>query len=725
MGWLNDLGNTIKKTGATAGKAVIAEIKFHKPTNQWFQGVYCQKADWMAVVPDDVLLTEMWIPGTHDSGADHGGDFAQCQNQDLRGQLNIGMRFFDIRPQHINDELHIYHGIMDMHKQFKDVVNALEDFLDQHPSEVIFVFIKKNGQEGSHSQNFNDLVRSQFRTPDRWVGPGSFGKLGDVRGKIILTATSKGASIPLPNRQREVSSMQNKWDTGNYDVKRKAIRDFARSEREPNRLYISFISCTGKDGIKYHTPAMMAEPLNKTVYDEIGSYNPGIYIFDFPGSGLAERIIARNRTSDKRQVIKEQFRRLDLDGNGMLSRSELKRLLNRISSLTDGDIDQIYSQCDANNDGKLNYEEFVEWAFSPEKERLTADVAKRAPVAASRSLPAPAQESLVYGSFVSLKHIATGCFLHSHPHNYPAGSRQQQVTCFSGDDDNNAWLVKAAHGEWCTRGRSVGNGDVIRLQHVVTGKNLHSHGIPSPVTGQQEVCGFGDDGAGDGNDNWRVELEGDKFRLIHVLTNHALHSHRIALPAECFNQQEVTSNKGRDNNDFWCVDQIELPAVLVFGSKLSLQHAETDVYLHSHNHNYPSGSRQQQVTGFDGHDDNDSWLVQGPHGKDTEEGTAVEDGDVVRLLHAVSRHYLHSHKIPAMVTGSHHEVTGYAHGDENNNWRVEYEGDKLRLIHVNTNHALHSHHRNYPGECFNQQEITCYGGRDQNDLWVACDVMIN
>lgn len=713
MGWgFSDIGKVAQKIGTEVAAEVVQEIKFAKPTNQWFQGVYCQKADWMSLVPNDVLLTEMWVPGTHDSGSDRGGDLAQCQNQDLRGQLNIGVRFFDIRAKHEHNALPIYHGIVYMHKHFHDIVNCLEDFLNQHPSEAIFVRIKKEGDEGGHSRDFSDEIKSKLT--DRWVGPESFGKLGDFRGKIIMLAS--GSNVRLPGSQSGLISKQDKWECGNHEEKRKAIRDLARSGRDSNRLYISYISCTGTDGPIYHTPAMMAEPLNKTVYDEIGSYKAGIYILDFPGSGLTERIIARNRTSDKRQALKEQFRNVDRDGNGMISRNELAQVLRKTGEFDESELDFIYSECDANNDGQLNYEEFIEWALSPQQEARATSIATAAPPA-----------GLVYGAFVSLKHIVTGKFLHSHAVNYPGGSGQQQVTCYGGDNDENAWLVKGAHGEWCTRGKPVENGSILRLQHMATGKNLHSHGTRSPCTGQQEVTGYGDDGNGDGNDNWRVEYEGDKFRLIHASSNHALHSHNIALPAECFGQQEVTSYSGRDDNDFWLVDETDMPAVLIYGSKVSLRHASTGAHLHSHPHNYPSGSQQQQVTGYDGHDDNDNWLVQGPFGQDTDEGKAVGNGQVVRLSHASTKRWLHSHPEQAMVSTGQHEVTCFGDAGSSNNeddWRVEYEGDKIRLIHVATNHALHSHERNYPGECFNQQEITCYSGRDGNDLWIPCDVMI-
>jgi len=54
-------------------------------------------------------------------------------------------------------------------------------------------------------------------------------------------------------------------------------------------------------------------------------------------------------------------------------------------------------------------------------------------------------------------------------------------------------------------------GTVVRLQHVITGKHLHSHDVRPPVSEvdfQQEVSGYGFDGfEGDANDNFILEID--------------------------------------------------------------------------------------------------------------------------------------------------------------------------------------------------------------------------
>jgi len=113
------------------------------------------------------------------------------------------------------------------------------------------------------------------------------------------------------------------------------------------------------------------------------------------------------------------------------------------------------------------------------------------------------------------------------------GSGQQLVTVA---EDNRSpqglWQVREAHDEGnivppaCLTGAPVPCGKTIRLNHVVslrffinnleqfdtlifyssqvTGSNLHTHDIRSPLSNQQEVSGFGRDGSTDSGDDWIV-----------------------------------------------------------------------------------------------------------------------------------------------------------------------------------------------------------------------------
>lgn len=172
-----------------------------------------------------------------------------------------------------------------------------------------------------------------------------------------------------------------------------------------------------------------------------------------------------------------------------------------------------------------------------------------------------------YGVPIKLVHIATEKTLHSHLINYPTGSHQQEVTCFHERDDNDWWIIKGPDGNGrfnCPIGGLVLNHSIVRLEHMLTGRNLHSHnGFHSPATHQGEVTAYGEFGIGDANDNWRLEIHdrqpgmpwriNEKIRLVHIATNHALHSHQgHATPGS--HQQEVTAFGQRDANDFWTIE---------------------------------------------------------------------------------------------------------------------------------------------------------------------------
>ncbi|KAJ1507468.1 Protein O-mannosyltransferase 2 [Coelomomyces lativittatus] len=191
---------------------------------------------------------------------------------------------------------------------------------------------------------------------------------------------------------------------------------------------------------------------------------------------------------------------------------------------------------------------------------------------------------IMYGSEVTLKNTGYGGgLLHSHVQTYPHGSHQQQVTCYHHKDANNKWMIVKPRTEsgnvqpLLHLKQPVLHGDTVRLLHVSTGRNLHSHALAGPVTkSMHEVSGYGNDTVGDANDHWLVEVVKDfhrappyttlhtmatQFRLRHAVSGCLLRSHQVSLPKWGFNQAEVvcdqrkTSKKETDQNNVWNVEQ--------------------------------------------------------------------------------------------------------------------------------------------------------------------------
>ncbi|XP_055851879.1 protein O-mannosyl-transferase 2 [Episyrphus balteatus] len=177
---------------------------------------------------------------------------------------------------------------------------------------------------------------------------------------------------------------------------------------------------------------------------------------------------------------------------------------------------------------------------------------------------------VAYGAVVTIKnHKTGGGYLHSHYHLYPknVGARQQQITTYTHKDENNKWLIKPYNEETIPELKMLKNGDLVRLEHVPTKRNLHSHAVPAPLTKKHhQVTGYGEDGVGDANDVWRVVIIGGrdedivqtvstKILLVHYMQNCALTSSGLQLPKWGFEQQEVSCNPNlRDRNAYWNVE---------------------------------------------------------------------------------------------------------------------------------------------------------------------------
>ena len=72
----------------------------------------------MTALRDDLRLSELSIPGTHESMARFGTDYAECQSMTLADQLQSGIRVLDIRCAVAKPIFQIYHGIAYQHASF-------------------------------------------------------------------------------------------------------------------------------------------------------------------------------------------------------------------------------------------------------------------------------------------------------------------------------------------------------------------------------------------------------------------------------------------------------------------------------------------------------------------------------------------------------------------------------------------------------------------------------
>lgn len=177
-------------------------------------------ANWMSLLPDDRYLSELNIPGTHDSAtANVEGSWnasynkVACQKYFIEQQLYAGVRALDLRTRWHGDDMVMVHGDFICHtpdhnnrsknKTFRSVLDTVIRYLKAHPTETVIATLKidSGDKDKGRLALVNILNEYTERYPDRfycWTGTaypdtlaGTQGRmtsptLGQARGKIVL-----------------------------------------------------------------------------------------------------------------------------------------------------------------------------------------------------------------------------------------------------------------------------------------------------------------------------------------------------------------------------------------------------------------------------------------------------------------------------------------------------------------------------------------------------------
>ncbi|KAG8917181.1 hypothetical protein FRC00_013939, partial [Tulasnella sp. 408] len=147
-------------------------------------------ASYLKDIPDSVHLSNILLPGTHDSMAVHGFPFAQCQRQPLLTQLQAGIRVIDVRLAIVNGTtLTCYHGIINQQVLFSDILATLYAWLqsEEGKSECVIMSIKQEDFATNPAALFSQLVHDAI-----------FGSSldGNLKDKGIKKDTTGGQPLP-------------------------------------------------------------------------------------------------------------------------------------------------------------------------------------------------------------------------------------------------------------------------------------------------------------------------------------------------------------------------------------------------------------------------------------------------------------------------------------------------------------------------------------------------
>ena len=150
---------------------------------------------WLKSISDDTFISDINLAGTHNSCARFVKIryITQCQNKSLTEQLNMGIRFLDVRLEKNGDTLKAVHAIIDCRKSkwkkekllLSDVLQECKNFLKENPSEFIVFCVKRDDGESDEATSeafFKEIAKS----PDIWYTKNAIPHLSEVRGKILL-----------------------------------------------------------------------------------------------------------------------------------------------------------------------------------------------------------------------------------------------------------------------------------------------------------------------------------------------------------------------------------------------------------------------------------------------------------------------------------------------------------------------------------------------------------
>lgn len=280
---------------------------------------------WMAGLKDNIYVAQMSLPGAHNAATGHGfsgivGTIGgavngKCQDRDLAGQWDAGVRVFDLRPTTSGDDCTINHGILPTQLTLRQALTTLSGRLTAYPSEFAVVLMRKEDGDADEWKTKVSAIVGSFTN----VMPFSPNlRLGDVRGKILILSRdyfADGYKIDYwnDNTTRDVRSangvdfvVQDYYEVGDATAtKSSAIANIlaeARTNSSASRMFINHTSgYTGTSSSNTNINSN-AETSNAVALSTITAHPgpTGWVLMDFAGSGdhsgaaLCSKIIEQN-----------------------------------------------------------------------------------------------------------------------------------------------------------------------------------------------------------------------------------------------------------------------------------------------------------------------------------------------------------------------------------------------------------------------------------------------
>jgi len=164
--------------------------------------------DWITKLPDEMLLSQMSIPGTHDTMSFQTIGWCSfveasvlTQSMDLTTQLNSGIRLLDIRARHIDESFAIHHDECYLGMNFDDVLGDVITFLTNNKNEFVLMKIKHEHTDANVTRSFEETLQAYVDAYSEYfwttTDPEANPTVEELRGKIVLTNYAPGLDSDL------------------------------------------------------------------------------------------------------------------------------------------------------------------------------------------------------------------------------------------------------------------------------------------------------------------------------------------------------------------------------------------------------------------------------------------------------------------------------------------------------------------------------------------------
>lgn len=149
-------------------------------------------SNWMSYIKDDTLINEIVMPGSHDAGSYKMIWLGETQQFTIDQQLEMGVRYFDIRVNKKGSEYVILHSIING-VDFLPILESIKNFIIENPTETLLLDFQ-HFEGGSQNDVYNFITEYLYNNKLLVENNTNLSdlefisklKIKDTRGKCII-----------------------------------------------------------------------------------------------------------------------------------------------------------------------------------------------------------------------------------------------------------------------------------------------------------------------------------------------------------------------------------------------------------------------------------------------------------------------------------------------------------------------------------------------------------